>query len=167
MADKQVGGVAAEIGKRRPFDMLEEEAYVNLLRTHSRLTANFDRLFAEHGLTGPQYNVLRILRGHQRSMRVCRIAELMVTRQPDITRLIDRIEAAGWVSRRRCAEDRRVVWVELTREGAALVGKLGRPVAELHRQLLGGLSKRKLQQLSTLLQEARKAASRGGLSNDK
>jgi DNA-binding MarR family transcriptional regulator len=151
--------VAEEIGKKRPFDDPEVEAYVNLVRTHEHLEGMCARFFKAHGITSPQYNVLRILRGHGKRMRTYQVAADMVSREPDITRLLDRLVERGLVSRERCPEDRRVVWVELTAEGAALLKSLDRPVKELHRSQLGHLTDQKLRQLSKLLFEARHAAS--------
>ena len=154
-AKSQQSGVAAEIGKKRPFDYPEVEAYVNIIRTHEYLAACSARFFKDHGITGPQYNALRILRGHGQRMRTHQVAADMVTREPDITRLLDRLVDRGLVARERCPRDRRVVWVELTPEGSALLKSLDKPVAALHQQQLGHLGPRKLQQLSKLLFEAR------------
>jgi DNA-binding MarR family transcriptional regulator len=149
--------LAEEIGKKRPFDRPEVEAYLNLVRTHEHLEGLCARFFKSRGITSPQYNVLRILRGHGQRMQTYQVAEEMVTREPDITRLLDRLVARGLVLRERCAEDRRVVWVELTSVGAALLKTLDRPVAELHKRQLGHLSEDKLRQLNRLLFEARRA----------
>jgi DNA-binding MarR family transcriptional regulator len=143
--------LAGEIGKQRPFDIPEAEAYLNLVRTHEQLEAGFAALFKAHGVTGPQYNVLRILRGHGRRMRTSQIAGDMLTREPDITRLIDRMVERGLVTRERCPEDRRVVWVELAEAGARLLKRLDRPVVELHERQLGHLGERRLRELSRLL----------------
>ncbi len=147
--------LAEEIGKKQPFDSLEVESYLNLARTHEHLATSCARFFKSNGISGPQYNVLRILRGHGERMRTYRVAEEMVTREPDITRLLDRLVERGLVLRERCPDDRRVVWVELTEAGAALLKSLDRPVAELHRSQLGHLGEKKLRQLSRLLFEAR------------
>lgn len=155
--DKKVDGLAGEIGKRRPFDSIEQEAFLNLARTYECFVADFHRLFAEFALTEPQYNALRILRGHGRPMQVYRIAEQMITRQPDITRLIDRLEQAKLASRERCKEDRRVVWVAITAAGEKLLAKLDGPVLELHAKQLGHMGATKLKTLNRLLFEARGA----------
>jgi DNA-binding MarR family transcriptional regulator len=149
--------LAEEIGKKRPFDQAEVEAYLNLVRTHEHLAAMCARFFKEHGISGSQYNVLRILRGHGERMRTNQVADEMVSREPDITRLLDRLVERGLVSRERCPEDRRVVWVELSAAGAALLKSLVRPVAELHKKQLGHLGDRKLREMSRLLYEARHA----------
>jgi DNA-binding MarR family transcriptional regulator len=133
----------------------EQEAYLNLLRTADQLTGEFARLFRAHGITDPQYNALRILRGHAAKVATRKIAEEMVTREPDITRLIDRLEQAGLARRQRCEQDRRVVWVKITAKGLELLAKLDRPVLELHKRQLGHIGRKKLQTLSRLLSEAR------------
>lgn len=150
--------LAAEIGKRRPFERLEAEAYLNLVRTYEHLEAGFAALFKAHGVTGPQYNVLRILRGHGRRLRTYQIVDDMLTREPDITRLIDRMVQRGLVTRERCPVDRRVVWIELAEAGAKLLKQLDRPVMDLHIRQLGHLGERKLRELSRLLFEARRPA---------
>jgi DNA-binding MarR family transcriptional regulator len=147
--------LAQELGKTQPFASSEQEAFLNLARTYEALASEFDRLFKAHGLSGPQYNALRILRGHAEPMQVYEIAELMVTPQTDITRLVDRLEQAGFVSRERCGEDRRVVWVTLTATGKNVLKKLDRPVKELHERQFQHFSKRELQTLSQLLFKAR------------
>ena len=90
----------AELKKRDPFDSLEQEAFLNLLRTTDQLNCEFTRLFMAHGLSGPQYNVLRILRGAGEEGLPClEIASQMITRMPDITRLVDRLESLSDAAR--------------------------------------------------------------------
>jgi DNA-binding MarR family transcriptional regulator len=146
-----------EINKRHPFEGPEEEAALNLLRTVDHLGQEFARLFHEHDVSGPQYNVLRILRGVGGDGLPCvDIAGQMITRMPDITRLVDRLEAAGLVERRRTEEDRRVVLVTITAAGLALLARLDRPVLDLHRRQLGHLTRAELAELNRLLVKARR-----------
>lgn len=152
------GGLAAELKKRRPFEHPEQEAALNLMRTADWLSLAFGRLFRQHGLSAPQYNVLRILRGEGQPLPSLEIASRMVTGVPDITRLIDRLEGAGLVSRRRCEADRRVVYVALTEAGADSVASLDKPVLALHQQLLGHLDRESLATLNRLLVEARRGS---------
>lgn len=147
--------LAQEVAKREPFELPEQEAMLNIVRTAGALNADFDRLFRAHGLTDAQYNVLRILRGVGRRMPSLAITERTVTRVPDITRLVDRLEAAGLVERQRCEEDRRIVYVAITREGLRKLAELDRPVAELHRSQLEHMSRAELRTLSRLLVKAR------------
>src|SRR5205823_12001244 len=98
--------------------------------------------FQAHGLTGPQYNVLRILRGHGGDGVPCHeIGGQTVARTPDVTRLVDRLEAAGLAERARTAADRRVVLVRITPAGRELLARLDQPVLDLHRQALAHLSR--------------------------
>lgn len=153
--------LAAEIGKSRPFDSPAQEAYLNILRTASRLTAPFEALFKQHDLSESTYNALRILRGGTLGQsppgkRPCHeIGEHLVARVPDVTRLIDRLESAGLVERSRCNEDRRVVYVAITRRGLDLLARLDRPMMDLHTRQLAHLSRRELAELSRLLVKAR------------
>jgi DNA-binding MarR family transcriptional regulator len=143
--------LAAELGKRNPFDNLAVEAVLNIARTSAVLTGEAEHLLKEHGITGPQYNALRILRGESAPMQVYQIAERMVTPQSDITRLVDRLEKSGLVTRERCGDDRRVVWVTLTAAGKSIVKKLDRPLVELHDRQFQHLSQRDLKTLNELL----------------
>lgn len=145
-----------ELGKRLPFESTEQEAYLNLLRTSDHIQHAFNRLFEAHGLSSPEYNVLRILRGAgDRGMHCQEIAARMITRMPDITRLVDRLERAGWVRRQRTDQDRRLVLVQATASGLDLLNRLDQPVMELHRQLLGHLNSVELFELNRLLVKIR------------
>ncbi len=137
------------------LEKLTQRAYLNLFRTHEALLHEFKVLFKEQGLSEPQYNVLRILHGSAKPLQVYRVAERMLTRDPDITRLFDRLVRGELVERTRCEDDRRVVWVSLTTRGKELADKLDRPVMTLHRKQLGRLGVRRLRLLSELLEEAR------------
>ena len=130
------------------------DTYLNLLRVHEKLFGEFSALFREHGLTHAQFNVLRILLGAPAGGVPCQyISERLLNRVPDVTRLIDRMEAAELVRRERSTEDRRVVLVAATRKGKKLCEDLARPVMDLHRRQLAHVSPRKLEQLNKGLQE--------------
>jgi DNA-binding MarR family transcriptional regulator len=150
-----------ELGKKHPFASPEQEATLNLLRTHDHVQQAFARLFHEHGLSDPQYNVLRILRGARgegdgEGLPCLEVAARMVTRMPDITRLVDRLEEAGLAERSRTAADRRKVLVRITPAGLALLARLDRPVLDLHKRLLGHLTREELAELNRLLVKARR-----------
>lgn len=146
--------------QQQPFEAPEQEAYLNLLRTANWLEAEFNRLFKRQGLSHATYNILRILRGHRGQPLSCSaIGEQMVTQVPDVTRLIDRLEQRGLVSRERTPTDRRVVMVQISEAGLGLLAELDEPVAALHRQQLGHLTRRELDQLSAMLVKARYAGS--------
>jgi DNA-binding MarR family transcriptional regulator len=151
-----------ELGKKKPFELPEQEACLNVIRTQDYLTREFDRLFGEHGITAQQYNVLRILRGHGGyGLQCLEIAAQMITRAPDITRLVDRLEQADLVERARTSEDRRVVRVLITREGLELLARLDEPVLNLHGRLLGHMTRAELADLNRLLVRARTAGTPG------
>jgi DNA-binding MarR family transcriptional regulator len=146
-----------EIGKRGPFDLPEQEAVLNLFRTSDRLQHRFARLFAGHGLTPSQYNVLRILRGEGRPLECMEIARRTITAVPGITGLIDRLEQKNpaLVRRDRSSEDRRVVHVSITPRGLELLAQLDEPVRELHRRVLAHFLPGEVAELTRLLEKAR------------
>lgn len=148
-------GLQSELKKRGPFASLEQEAMLNLLRASDQFQNRFGRLFREYGLTSSQYNILRILRGEGKPMPSLEIADRMIQVVPAITGLIDRLQEAGMVTRRRCETDRRVVYIELTDKARSLLADLDEPVIELHRNLLGHLSRTELKELVQLLEKAR------------
>lgn len=155
-AEHAMGGLAGEIGKRHPFAHPEEEAFLNVLRTGVLLAGDFALLFKAHDISEPAYNALRILRAAGDGGRACHeIGEHLVARVPDVTRLVDRLEAAGLVMRERSAADRRVVRVRLTPRGLKVVTDLDRPVLTLHKAQLGHLSRGELAELNRLLVKAR------------
>jgi DNA-binding MarR family transcriptional regulator len=142
--------------KNRRFDSPEQEAYLNLWRTYDRLRALEDELFGRHNLSAQQYNALRLLRGeHPRPLPTLAIAARLISRAPDITRLIDKLEECGLVRRERPADNRRVVYVGITKVGKALLAKLDGPVRDCHRQQLGHLSAAERKNLNALLRAAR------------
>jgi DNA-binding MarR family transcriptional regulator len=157
--------LAAEIKKREPFNCPCQEAYLNLMRTHSELLGPMERLFKEHGISAAKYNILRILRGSQ-STEECsehglpslEIADRLITRVPDITRLVDGLEHDGLVARTRCNKDRRVVYVGITSRGLELLSALDKPVMDLHQTTLAHLHPQELAELNRLLVKARHPA---------
>jgi DNA-binding MarR family transcriptional regulator len=145
-----------EIKQSRPFDQPEAEAILNVARTQEVLRAPLDALMKSHGLSGSSYNVLRILRGAGAQGLPCReIGERMVTRVPDVTRLLDRLEGAGLVTRRRDTQDRRVVLTRITKDGLERLQALDGPMQGLQKQLLGHMDRNELETLSRLLEAAR------------
>ncbi len=144
-----------EIKKQKPFDMPEQEALLNLLRTADQLQIRFARLFRRFGLTPQQYNILRILRGEGKPLPILEIASRMITVVPGITGLIDRLETAGLVCRKRCENDRRVVYVCISDKAVKLLAEIDQPLLDLHKSLLGHLDRHELLSLSALLERAR------------
>ncbi len=140
----------------RSFDSLEQEVFLSVWRTYDRLRALEEELVARYELTPQQYNALRLLAGrHPEKMRTLDLAGRLVSRAPDITRLLDRLEQHGLIERDRPADNRRVVQVGITEQGLALLRQLREPLHECHVRQLGHLSHRELKELSALLRAAR------------
>ncbi|MGH9354965.1 MAG: MarR family winged helix-turn-helix transcriptional regulator [Terriglobia bacterium] len=137
----------------------EEAAFLDLLRTADVLTRGADWVLKAENLSFTQYNVLRILRGAPAGLPCGEIASRMITRDPDITRLLDRMEKRGLISRARESRDRRLVLARLTPEGLKLADRLDEPVQKIHRKQLGHMRKGQMQALAKLL-----AAARSGLA---
>ena len=144
-----------ELIKKLPFELPEQEAALNVMRTSDQLQIRFARLLREHGLTPSQYNVLRILRGAGQPLPILEIASRTITVVPGITGLIDRLEQAGFVNRVRCEQDRRVIYVALAKKGTRTLATLDAPLVSLHRKLLGHLSPAELKELIRLLEKVR------------
>ncbi len=141
---------------RRRFDSPEQEAFLNLWRTYDRLRALEDELFAGFDLTPQLYNLLRLLKAARPDpVPTLALAERLVSRAPDVTRMLDKLEARGLVSRVRSAEDRRSVLVEATDAGLALLGRIAVPLRACHARQLGHLSPAALERLTELLKAAR------------
>ncbi len=141
-----------EIGKLKAFGFPEQEASLNLARTHALISREFTRLFKEHGISDPQYNALSIVAAAGRDGVFSEtIGSRMVTHDPDTTRLIDQLEKVDLVQRSRSTEDRRCVRVSITPEGRRLLLRVKKKVHDLHRRQLGHLTPKQLEQLSRLL----------------
>ena len=146
-----------ELKKKRPFESIEEEVFLSLLRTNDQMQIRSARLLREHRLTPSQYNVLRILRGEGKPLPILEIASRTIAVVPEITGLIDRLERAGFVHRLRCEKDRRVVYVGLTDQGTETLADLDEPLFALHRKLMGHMSQGDLKDLIRLLEKLRDA----------
>ena len=135
----------------------EESAYLDLLRTADVLTRGAIGVLKAEELSTTQYNVLRILRGSPQGLPCGEIAGRMITRDPDVTRLLDRMEKRALISRSRESRDRRLVLARITPEGLRLVNRLDEPVQKIHRKQLGHMGKDRLKALAELLSAARSA----------
>jgi len=145
-----------ELRKKKPFELAEEEAFLNIVRTHGILSERILKLQKLSGTSPPQYNILRILRGHGGDgLPSLEIADQMLTRVPDITRLVDRLEKANLVERQRSTTDRRVVIVKITKNGINLLATMDEPIRQAHRDNLSHMTKTELKELSRLLVKAR------------
>src|SRR5688572_19534039 len=149
------GKLAAEIKQSRPFGSMAEEAILNVQRTSSLLNQTVSDALKPYGLSETQYNVLRILRGAPKGLACQEIAERMITRDPDITRLLDRLEGRDLIGRARSEEDRRVVVTRISPEGLKLLGSLDAVMRDLPKKMLGHLGEKRLRILIGLLEEAR------------
>ena len=143
---------------RRPAPplSLENLLFVALLKTADFLGLQAEQLLKSHGLTATQYNVLRILRGAEPAGLACRsIGDRMISHDPDMTRLLDRMEKRGLITRSRHAEDRRVVKSRITSAGLDLLKSLDQPVRELHKRQFCHIPAARLKMLARLLEEVR------------
>jgi DNA-binding MarR family transcriptional regulator len=139
MPRRQRSPLAKTLKQTRPFVSLEQEVYLSILRTASELSYAVDQFFGQFDITQSQYNVLRILRGAG-AEGLCRneISERMVTATPDMTRLLDRMEKAGWVTRKRAEDDRRQVSTHITKSGMELLARLEKPTGDFVTPIFAG-----------------------------
>lgn len=151
-----VGKLKSEIKQQRGFESLEEEATLNVARTAEFMMNAVAEVLKPFSLTVTQYNALRILRGASGNGLMCgEIGERMVTKESDITRLLDRLETRGLISRERPAENRRIVIATITETGLNLLADLDRPVADCNKRLSAGLGKAELKTLVSMLEAIR------------
>jgi len=138
---------------------VEHDVFVNAQRTADWLMRDLEELLKERHLSPTQYNVLRILRssgtGGSGGLACHEIAERMFTRDPDMTRLLDRLEEHGLITRSRERQDRRVIRVRISGDGLKLLRELDEPVRSMHRRQLGHLGEKRLRLLARLLEAAR------------
>jgi DNA-binding MarR family transcriptional regulator len=149
-------GLQAELKQKVPFTSREQEAYLSVLRTADALQSSVEARLREFGLTGTQYNALRILRGAGAEGLPCsEVGERMITRDPDVTRLLDRLQKRGLVERTRGKRDRRVVYGKITGAGLKLLRELDEPIEQHGREMLRHVGQKKLERLIELLEEVR------------
>jgi DNA-binding MarR family transcriptional regulator len=139
MPRRQRSPLAKTLKQTRPFVSVEQEVYLSILRTASELSYAVDQFFGQFDITQSQYNVLRILRGAGAD-GLCRneISERMVTATPDMSRLLDRMEKTGWVTRKRAEDDRRQVFTHITKSGMELLARLEKPTGDFVTPLFAG-----------------------------
>src|SRR5208283_5837253 len=146
----------SESGKSgRRSECPEETAFLELLRTTDMLSRGLFRVLKAEDLSPTQYNVLRILRGAPKGLPCGEIASRMITRDPDVTRLLDRLEKRELISRCRETKDRRTVMTRITPEGLDMLTRLDEPVQATHRKQLGHLGRERLRDLAVLLSVSR------------
>ncbi len=146
-----------DLKQNAPFGSLEQEVFLNLMRTSAELEHDLAERLKPFGLTLTQYNALRILRGAGPD-GLCRneIRDRMIRPLPDATRLLDRLAEMGLVERGRESDDRRFVTTRITKRGLDLLARMDQPVAAMHATQLGHLSRADLRELANLLTQARK-----------
>ncbi len=151
-----------EIVQGLPFSSAEEEALLNLMRTTDCLSRVVQRTTREWGITATQYNVLRILRGAQPQGLTCSaIGTRMITADPDITRLLNRLKNLKLVRQQRDKDDRRVVWTHISEAGLDLLRQMDAKVRHMPKEMLGHLTASELAELTRLLELARKGCADG------
>ncbi len=152
-----IQGMGKKTDKTVEFDSLEQEVYLNLWRTYDRLRALEEEVFGPRGITSQQYNVLRLLAAHHpEPVPTLTIANQMISKSPDITRMLDKLENGSLILRTRPAENRRLVLISITKNGLDLLNNIALPLKQCHEKQLGHLSQRELEQLASLLRVARK-----------
>jgi len=147
---------AIDFGKmERRSSSREEQAFLELLRTTDLLSRGLARILKTEDLSSTQYNVLRILRGAPEGLPCGEIANRMITRDPDVTRLLDRLEKRDLISRTREEKDRRTVLARITPAGLKVLASLDEPIQTAHRKQLGHLGRERLRELTELMGLAR------------
>jgi DNA-binding MarR family transcriptional regulator len=155
MPRKSTSSVGEEIHQTKPFATIEEELLVSLLRTTDVLHERFEQMIRPFNISMTQYNVLRILRGAEPAGRTCgEIGERMIAREPDVTRLLERMEKASLIKRTRDSIDRRVVVTRISSHGLKLLDEMEPKLRELD-GLLKPMGERKIETTLKLLDELR------------
>jgi DNA-binding MarR family transcriptional regulator len=146
----------SELKQTKPFESLQNEVFVNIIRTAEVFNRKLSEFLKAFELTSSQFNVLRILRGAEPDGLICReIGERMIAFDPDVTKLLDRLEARDLIVRERQQKDRRIITVRISEEGLKLLKEIDRPIIEFVHNLLGQMSEKNLRTLNELTEEAR------------
>lgn len=146
----------AELKQNKPFESIEDEVFINIIRTAEVFNRKQTEFLKAYELTPSQFNVLRILRGAEPDGLICReIGERMVAFDPDVTKLLDRLEARDLIARERQQKDRRVITVRISEAGLKVLKEIDQPILDFAGSLLGHLDEKKLKALNELVEEAR------------
>ena len=149
-------GIQAELKQTKPFSSVEEEAFIAILRTADKLQQQLVEWLKPYGLSPTQFNALRILRGAGEAGLPCsEIGERMINHDPDITRLLNRLEQRDFVERRRDQKDRRVHIARITPTGREILKNLDQPINEFHRRIMPQIGEASLNSLIRLLEKVR------------
>jgi len=155
--------IREELKQTKPFFSAAQEAFLSIQRTADALSQKIEEFLKPWGISGTQYNVLRILRGAgSEGLRCGEIAERMVAHDPDITRLLDRMEKAGWIERARDTRDRRVVLTHINRRGLDLLKQIDKPIEEFTQELGSHIPEKRFRDLIEILDEIRNSEGWGG-----
>ena len=149
------GSLRQQLKKKGPFDSLQQEAMLSILRTSDLLENRLARLLREYDLTPSQYNAMRIMRGEGQPIPCLEVAVRMIQVAPAITRVVDQLVGRGLINKQQSRKDRRVFLVELNASGTRLLKKLDQPIQSLHQSLLGHVPKSNLKMLNRILEAAR------------
>jgi DNA-binding MarR family transcriptional regulator len=153
-----MASLKSEIAQASPFSSVEEEAFLNLVRTSDCLQHAFQQMIRGFGLTSTQYNVLRILRGAQPDGLTCAaIGARMIAMEPDITRLLARLKRLKLIRQHRDRHDRRVVWTQISDAGLDLLHAMDPVIQRIPLELLGHISGAALAEMTRLLELARRS----------
>ena len=144
----------SSVKPRRPFGSLEEDTFIAVQRTADVLARNVEKVLRSADISPTQYNVLRILRSAPEGLQCSEIGKRMITRDPDITRLLDRLEKRALIARHRDTKDRRMVLTSITPDGLKCLSDLDGPVSDVHKAQLGHLGSDRLKSLKELLERA-------------
>ena len=148
--------IREELKQTKPFQNVAEEAFLSIARTAGVISQRYEQFLKSWEISGTQYNVLRILRGAgAEGLRCGEIGTRMVKHDPDITRLLDRMEKAGWIERARDTKDRRVILTRISSQGLQLLKQIDKPIEELNEQIAKPLSDKKMLRLIDTLDELR------------
>lgn len=149
------GDLQDELKKRGPFESLQQESMLSILRTSDLLENRTARLLRTYDLTLSQYNALRIMRGEGKPMPCLEVADRMIQVAPAITRVIDQLVDRGWIKKTQSESDRRVFLVEISTKGKSLLRKIDGPIEQVHQSLLGHVPDKDLKALVQTLQTIR------------
>jgi DNA-binding MarR family transcriptional regulator len=156
-------GIREELKQTKPFFSTAQEAFLSIQRTADALSQKVEQFLKPWGISGTQYNVLRILRGAgPEGLRCGEIGERMVAHDPDITRLLDRMEKAGWIERARDEGDRRVVLTHINRRGLDLLKQIDKPLEEFTHELGKHIAEKRFRELIDILDEIRNSPETSG-----
>ncbi len=144
-----------ELKKRLPFDSVEQEAALAVMRTSDLLENRLARLLREHGLTPTQYNILRILRGEGRPLPCLEVAQRMIQVAPAITRVVEQLLTLQLITKTQSSQDRRVFEIELTPSAKRKLKRIDAPILELHSSLLSNISQSDQKTLIRILESVR------------